>query len=171
MGIEGLTEITFPTSFEDDRGIYHEIINSSLMPKFTIKQVSIVTNERNVVRGMHGDWGTSKIVTVISGKVLQVCLDCRPQSLSYGSVYQRTISALDTIAVFIPNGVANGFKVLEGDTKYLYLQNTFYGDYPQFTVFPFVPDLAGVFGDKNKCIISERDNNSKNTLNKIRKKI
>ena len=171
MGIVGLTEITFPTSFEDGRGTYHEIINSSLVPEFTIAQVSIVTNEKNVVRGMHGDWGTSKIVTVISGEVLQVCLDCRPQSLSYGSVYQRTISAADSIAVFIPNGVANGFKVFASDTKYLYLQDTLYGDFPQFTVCPFASDLDGVFGDINSCIISDRDKNFQNTLNTLKAKI
>ena len=72
MGIDGITEIKFPTDFSDCRGAYHEILNSKILPNFSINQVSLVTNKANVVRGMHGDWGTNKVVTVLDGEILQV---------------------------------------------------------------------------------------------------
>ena len=163
MGIIGLKVLDYPTIFQDNRGKYKELINSSIID-FNVRQVSCVDNKCNVVRGMHGDWGTSKIVTVLNGSVLQVCLDCRQSSDTYGEIFSTVLEAEDGVSVFIPPGVANGFRVLKDKSTYMYLQDTFYGEFQQFTVCPASVDLKGTFGDLKDCILSDRDQDRTKTL-------
>ena len=73
---------------------------------------------------MHGDWGTTKKISVISGEVIQVVLDCRIKSKTYGQYKSSILTAEDEILITIPSGVANGFQVIGKPAIYLYLQNT-----------------------------------------------
>ena len=87
--IEDVKITRYTTSFKDDRGKYNEIFNLKTDYDYNFKQLSIVHNNENTIRGMHGDWGTKKI-SVISGKVIQVLLDCRTNSKTYGK-YKSSI--------------------------------------------------------------------------------
>lgn len=165
--IEGVTKLKFPTSFKDERGLYNEIFNLNSDPSYEFKQLSIVHNKKNTLRGMHGDWGTTKKISVISGEVIQVLLDCRINSKTYGQYKSSILAAEDEILINIPSGVANGFQVIGKSAIYLYLQNTFYGDYEQFTVTPFDECLSGAFNFSSKIIISSRDSNRKKTLENL----
>lgn len=166
MAIKDIQVINFPTQFKDARGDYNEIYNTKMLD-FDVKQVSVVRNNKNVLRGMHGDWGTSKLVSVLDGEVIQVAIDCRAHSPSFGEVFSINMSAHDKIGVYIPAGVANGFRVISDKSLYMYLQNTLYGDFSQFTITPTLNALREVFGDIENCIMSERDMDTSKTLEKL----
>ncbi len=165
--IEGVTTSKFTTSFEDNRGTYNEIFNLKSDPSYEFKQISVVHNKENILRGMHGDWGTTKKISVISGEVIQVLLDCRVNSKTYGQYKSSILSAEDELLITIPSGVANGFQVIGKSAIYLYLQNTFYGDFKQFTVTPHDKCLSGAFNLSSETIISPRDNDRKKTLKNV----
>ena len=165
--LEGVTKSKFTTSFQDNRGRYNEIFNLRSDPSYEFKQLSIVHNKKNILRGMHGDWGTTKKVSVISGKVIQVLLDCRIGSNTYGQYKSSLLSEEDEILISIPSGIANGFQVIEKPAIYLYLQNTFYKDFEQFTITPYDKCLSGAFNLSLEPIISLRDSDINKTLNNI----
>lgn len=155
------------TSFKDDRGKYNEIFNLKTDHEYHFKQLSVVHNNENTIRGMHGDWGTKKKISVISGKVIQVLLDCRIKSKTYGKYKSSILTAEDEILITIPPGVANGFQVIEGSASYLYLQDTFYGDFKQFTVTPYDASLKDAFNLSIENIISLRDLDKTKTLDNL----
>ncbi len=165
--IEGVTNSKFPTSFKDNRGEYNEIFNLRLDPSYEFKQLSIVHNKKNIIRGMHGDWGTTKKISVISGEVIQVLLDCRIKSKTYGQYRSSILSEKDELLINIPSGVANGFQVIDKSAIYIYLQNTFYGDFDQFTVTPYDECLSGAFDFSSEIIISSRDSDRNKTLENV----
>ncbi len=166
--INGVEINNYPTSFFDKRGQYKEVFNSKSAFDYKFKQLSVVHNKKNILRGMHGDWGTTKKISVISGKVVQVLLDCRLKSKTYGQFKSSILNEEDEILITIPPGVANGFQVLEKPSIYLYLQDSYYEDHQQFTVSPFDESLHKAFDLSLKPIISDRDLDKSKTLKNLR---
>ena len=84
----------------------------------------------NVIRGMHyqiqehGSPGQSKIVSVARGKILDVVLDARPESPSFGQVEAREMSFESGDSLYIPSGVAHGFRVLTDSAITIYSVST-----------------------------------------------
>lgn len=158
----------YPTSFFDKRGQYKEVFNTKSDIDYKFKQLSIVHNKKNILRGMHGDWGTTKKISVISGKVIQVLLDCRLKSKTYGQFRSSILKEEDEIIITIPPGVANGFQVLEQPSIYLYLQDSYYKENEQFTVSPFDATLYRAFDLSLNPIISDRDLDKSKTLKNLK---
>lgn len=157
----GMELLSFPTIFEDNRGEYNEIFNSELLKDkdFFVKQVSIVRPIKNSLRGFHGDIGTSKVVSVLSGIFFIAIVDPRKNSPTYGHSYSCKISSNDKIAIYIPPGLGNGFLSMSNDSEYLYLQNTLYGEFDQFTI-RYSDPLFNITWPKCDYIISDRDINA-----------
>jgi dTDP-4-dehydrorhamnose 3,5-epimerase len=112
--------------FYDDRGFfaetYRELQFSELgLPKFIQDNVS--KSKKGVIRGMHwqaSPFSQGKLVSCLSGKILDIALDIRRESATFGKHVAVELSEDDTTWLWVPEGFAHGFQALEEDTLVLY---------------------------------------------------
>ncbi len=130
--IEGL-KIVEPDVHGDARGWFAEQYNAERYAKFGITARFVQDNEsfssRGVVRGLHwqaGDHAQAKLVRVVSGAVLDVAVDIRQGSPTYGRHESVELSAANRRQLFIPRGFAHGFIVLEEGTLFSYKCDNLY---------------------------------------------
>jgi dTDP-4-dehydrorhamnose 3,5-epimerase len=146
-------------SLFDDRGSFKKILSTNTelyLSMVDVKEVFITNSKKGTIRGMHIQGPIhpmKKIITVLSGKILDVVVDLRESSPSYNQYIAIEMSD-DNHALFIPEGFAHGFQVLSDDAKVLYLANT---EYCQICDTGFhSSSLESVWPMPNK-ILSERD--------------
>ena len=131
-GIPGLL-VFEPIVFEDDRGYFYESYNQKVFYQQGIKENFIQDNQSKstygVIRGLHyqqAPFAQSKLVRVLSGKVLDVAVDIRKGSPAYGHAFVIELSAENKKQLYIPKGFAHGFAVLSEAAEVLYKCDTFY---------------------------------------------
>jgi dTDP-4-dehydrorhamnose 3,5-epimerase len=117
--IEGLIEIQ-PKIFGDSRGYFFESYRYDLFKANGIPEVFIQDNQsfstKGVLRGLHyqkAPFGQGKLVRVISGKVLDVAVDLRPNSPTYGQHEKVVLDAELNNMFYVPPGFAHGFYTIE----------------------------------------------------------
>lgn len=125
-GIEGLIEIA-PRVFGDERGWFLESYNQarydSLIKGTRFIQDNLSCSMKGVVRGLHFQappFSQAKLVSVIQGKVLDVAVDLRRTSATYGKVFTVILDGERKNQLFIPRGFAHGFASLEDQTVFAY---------------------------------------------------
>lgn len=130
--IEGLVVIR-PKVFVDERGSFSETYNSQSFLSAGIKSDFVQDNQsishKNVVRGLHFQappFAQAKLVRVVSGSVIDVAVDIRKNSPTYGQHYSIILSAENGVQFFIPEGFAHGFIALEDHTIFQYKCSNFY---------------------------------------------
>jgi dTDP-4-dehydrorhamnose 3,5-epimerase len=118
-GIDGLVQI-IPKTFQDPRGLFLEFFKSSKLKPITkgieFLQDNISFSHKNVLRGLHLQLepaAQAKLVTVVSGKVLDVVVDLRTGSPTFGKHYSLQLDGTIRNMLFIPVGFAHGFSALE----------------------------------------------------------
>ena len=131
-GIEGLVVIE-PKVFGDSRGYFFEVFNER---EFTEKvgNVRFVQDNESksrygVVRGLHfqrGEFAQAKLVRVVSGAVLDVAVDLRPGSPTYGKYHAEELTGENHRMMFIPRGFAHGFSVLSEEVVFQYKCDNLY---------------------------------------------
>lgn len=131
-GFEGLFIIQHKV-FKDDRGVFVKTYNQSVYKELgidlDIKERYFSVSQKDVIRGMHFQTPPAdhvKLVSVMQGSILDVVLDLRKISSTYGKYYNIDINANDGKTIFIPKGFAHGFMALEDDTIVEYNQTTEY---------------------------------------------
>ncbi len=124
-GIEGLVEIV-PTVFHDNRGWFYEFFKQSAFEAAGIKesftQENISFSRKGVIRGMHFQlppYEQAKLVSVLQGSVLDVVVDLRSNSPTFGRVHTCLLTAKKHNMLMVPAGFAHGFAALE-DTIFIY---------------------------------------------------
>lgn len=123
-----------PTVFNDSRGYFFESFNTKAFYKATGQQINFVQDNQSksskgVLRGLHfqiGEHQQAKLVRVIKGSVLDVCVDIRENSPTFGKHFSTILNDKDQNQLFIPRGFAHGFLVLEDDTIFSYKCDNFY---------------------------------------------
>jgi dTDP-4-dehydrorhamnose 3,5-epimerase len=130
--IEGLLIIE-PRIFNDDRGYFYESYNKSKFTEVGIAVDFVQDNQsfshKGAVRGLHGQanpFAQSKLVRVISGRVLDVAVDIREGSVTYGKYVSIELSAENKLQLWIPAGFLHGFATLEDNTIFTYKVNNYY---------------------------------------------
>ncbi len=130
--ISGLKVIE-PNIFEDNRGKFVKTFNDSFFKEIgidiDIKESYYSISKKDVIRGMHFQippYEHMKIVYVTYGKILDVILDIRKGSPSYGNTFSIELSSKNGKILVIPSGLAHGFKSLENNTNVSYLQTSVY---------------------------------------------
>ena len=85
-------------------------------------------SKKNVIRGLHFQKGKpqAKFVSVVKGKIIDVAVDIRKKSKTYGKHFKILLSDKNCTSLYIPEGFAHGFQTLEPDTELLYLHTEFY---------------------------------------------
>ncbi|OEK06085.1 dTDP-4-dehydrorhamnose 3,5-epimerase [Flavivirga aquatica] len=155
-----------PKIFEDERGYFFESFNQLMFNKLTGKSVNFIQDNesfssRGVLRGLHyqvGEYAQAKLVRVIKGNVLDVAVDIRKDSLTYGEYVAIELSEDNKKQLFIPRGFAHGFIVLSETAIFSYKCDNFYNKESEGGI---------IFNDKtlaidwklssDKFIVSEKD--------------
>lgn len=150
--------------FEDHRGTYVELYNerefheAGIDLKFVQDDVS--ASSRHVLRGLHGDSITWKLISCLYGKFYFVVVNCDKNSDQYHQWESFTLSDRNRWQVLVPPNFANGHLVMSDCTVFHYKQSTYYEQQKQFTIRWDDPELAVWWPIKNP-ILSERDDRAK----------
>ena len=130
--IEGLLVIE-PRVFGDDRGYFFESFNEREFRKKVGEVHFVQDNESKsrygVLRGLHfqkGEFAQAKLVRVVSGAVLDVAVDLREGSPTYGRWHAEELTGENHRQMFIPRGFAHGFSVLSEEVVFQYKCDNFY---------------------------------------------
>jgi dTDP-4-dehydrorhamnose 3,5-epimerase len=123
-----------PKVFEDERGFFFESFNLNDFKKATGLDVNFVQDNhsksaRGVLRGLHYQlppYAQGKLVRVIQGEVLDVAVDLRKSSPTFGKYVSEILSAENKKQIWIPEGFAHGFLALSDNTEFLYKTTNFY---------------------------------------------
>lgn len=126
--------IITPKIFEDDRGYFFESYNQQTFEKQTGIQVNFVQDNQSysqygVIRGLHRQTGAhaqAKLVRVLHGKVLDVAVDVRKNSPTYGEHVSVELSAANKKQFFVPRGFLHGFSVLSKTAVFAYKCDNYY---------------------------------------------
>ncbi len=116
-----------PTVYSDSRGWFYESFNDKLLPvKFVQDNHSL--SHRNVLRGLHYqiEKPQGKLVRCVRGQVLDVSVDLRRNSATYGQVFYVTLSEQNKKSVYIPEGFAHGFIVQSEVAEFVYKVTDYY---------------------------------------------
>ena len=127
LDIEGLVVIE-PRRFHDDRGYFFESFNEEkytemLGADVVFVQDNVSWSKKNVLRGLHFQlppFAQGKLVSVLKGSVLDVAVDLRKDSKTYGQHAVLELSAENGLQFYIPPGFAHGFVSLEDETLFSY---------------------------------------------------
>ena len=104
-------------TFIDNRGFFRELyLQKNIKQRFPFDVISL--SNKNVIRGLHIQLKNpqGKLLTVLSGKIFDVALDCRKKSKTYGKFFTIYLSHKDNTSIYIPEGFAHGFCSLENNT-------------------------------------------------------
>jgi len=158
--LAGVLLITPPTVFEDFRGTYVETYNEGIYRAAGISvrlvQDDISVSSRHVLRGIHGDAETWKLVSCLHGKFYLVVINNDSDSPEFGQWEAFTLSDKNHLQVLIPPKFGNGHVVLSEQAIFHYKQSTYYNQAGQFTLKWNDPNLNIWWPVKNP-LISKRD--------------
>jgi dTDP-4-dehydrorhamnose 3,5-epimerase len=119
-------------------------------------QDDISVSRKNVLRGIHGDDRTWKLISCLHGAFYLVVVDWLPDSPSYCQWEAFTLSDQNRLQVMVPPGYGNGHLVLSDRAIFHYKQSTYYDRASQFTIKWNDPEL-GIYWPVDSPILSERD--------------
>lgn len=153
-----------PRIFGDERGHFLETFNAAAFAKATgITAPFVQDNESRsragVLRGLHlqaAPHAQAKLVRVVAGAVLDICVDARPESPMFGRHYGIRLDAVEKAMLYIPEGFAHGFVALEDDTVFSYKCSAYYHPTAERTIRWDDPELAIDWGMADP-IVSAKD--------------
>lgn len=158
--LDGVRLITPPTIFEDFRGTYVETYNERLYREagVTVKfvQDDISTSSRHVLRGIHGDTETWKLISCLYGKFYLVVLNWDRASPQFGQWDAFVLSDQNRLQVLVPPKFGNGHLVLSDQAIFHYKQSTYYNRGDQFTCLWNDPRL-NIWWPVKHPLVSKRD--------------
>lgn len=122
-----------PQVWADDRGYFFEAYNQQTFTDAGLDAPFVQDNQARstygVLRGLHyqvGPAAQAKLVRVLEGEVLDVVVDLRPHSPTYGQWYKVRLSAANKRQLFVPRGFAHGYAVLSPTAEFFYKCDNFY---------------------------------------------
>jgi dTDP-4-dehydrorhamnose 3,5-epimerase len=159
--LPGVLEI-FPRVFPDSRGYFFESFRQDWLDQLGVHESWVQDNQsfsqKGTVRGIHfqrGAYSQAKLVRVIAGKVLDVAVDLRKGSPSFGQVYSTILDTEKNNLLYIPAGFGHGFSVLE-DAVFVYKCSNYYHKDSEGGVRWSDPSL-GIDWQVSEPIVSEKD--------------
>lgn len=149
-----------PSRFEDHRGSYTEIFNKEFMIKNNLSidfiQDDISFSYKNVLRGIHGDQNTTKLVSCLFGSFQLIVVNNDPNSNQFKQWESFELSFKNRFQILIPPKFGNGHLVLSEFAIFHYKQNTQYDRGSQFTIKWNDPNFKFLWKNNNP-ILSDRD--------------
>ncbi|MDX9905455.1 MAG: dTDP-4-dehydrorhamnose 3,5-epimerase [Bacteroidales bacterium] len=155
--------VIHPDVFPDERGYFFESYQKEKFREAGLNWDFVQDNEsmsmKGVLRGLHVQlppYAQGKLVRVVSGSVLDVAVDLRKNSATYGKWASFRISAENKWMAFIPAGFAHGFLVLEDHTIFQYKCTNYYNKESESGIIWNDPDLNIDWGIEHP-LVSEKD--------------
>ena len=153
-----------PRIFGDDRGFFYESYNHKAFTEATgisrnFVQDNHSKSERNVLRGLHYQLQQTqgKLVRVVTGEVLDVAVDIRKSSPTFGQWVSCLLSAENKRQFWVPEGLAHGFVVLSDAAEFLYKTTDYYAPEHERSILWNDPDLAIDWQLKGEPKLSKKD--------------
>lgn len=154
-----------PVVYEDNRGLFFEAYNQVQFTNEGIDTVFVQDNQSvshyGVIRGLHyqlAPYAQAKLVRVLKGTILDVAVDIRKGSPSFGQYFSIELSAENRKQLFIPAGFAHGFSVLSESAEVLYKCNAFYNKESEGGIIFNDPQLSVDWKiPVEKAIVSAKD--------------
>ncbi len=123
-----------PEIFEDERGMFFESYKKNEFERVTGQNINFVqhnhsVSRRGVLRGLHlqtGEHAQSKLITVVKGEVLDVVVDFREDSKTFGQHFTLRLSGSNKKSIFIPKGMAHGFLTFSEEAIFTYQCDAYY---------------------------------------------
>lgn len=154
-----------PKVWADDRGYFFEAFNQKYFEEAGISRPFVQDNQARstfgVLRGLHyqvAPYAQAKLVRVLEGEVLDVVVDCRPDSATYGEWFSIRLSAENKKQLYVPRGFAHGYVVLSPTAEFFYKCDNFYSKESEGGVIYNDPKLNIDWQiDLSEAILSEKD--------------
>ena len=123
-----------PTIFKDDRGLFYESykkdeFENQLGERINFVQDNVSVSKKGVLRGLHyqkGNHAQAKLIQVLKGEALDVVVDLRKGSKTFGKHFKLKISSTNRKSIFIPKGMAHGFLALTEEVIFTYKCDNYY---------------------------------------------
>ncbi len=147
-------------TFKDKRGYFRELyIQKHFKTKFPFDVMSF--SKKNVLRGLHLQLKNpqAKLITVLTGKIYDVCVDCRKNSKTFGKYFSIYLSEKENKSLLIPAGFAHGFCTLTDDVVLHYKCSKYRNAKSETGILWNDKDLK-IKWPKKKLIISKKDHNN-----------
>jgi len=164
-----------PRVFEDKRGYFMETYNAKIFHEDGIDQNWVQDNQSRstygVIRGLHyqlNPKAQTKLVRVLEGEILDVAVDLRKNSETFGQWYSIELSANNKKQLLIPRGFAHGFSVLSKSATVFYKCDNLYAPEMERSIDIFDKNLRIDWKiESSKTIVSEKDRNNASFLNAV----
>ena len=152
-----------PQLFKDERGFFYESYNKKNLDK-VVNVVFVQDNEsksnKGVIRGLHFQippFEQTKLIRCISGSILDVAVDLRKNSKTYGKSFSIELSSENNKQLFVPKGFAHGFQVLSETAIVNYKVDNFYNSKSDSGIIWNDKDLSIDWNLDIKPLLSEKD--------------
>lgn len=155
-----------PTIFNDDRGYFYEKYNEAKFQELTgmnghFVQDNISKSSYGVLRGLHlqkGEHAQAKLVSCLEGRVLDVAVDLRKNSSTFGKWFSIELSAENKLQFYVPRGFGHGFSVLSETAVFAYKCDNYYNKESEGGVLYNDPDLQIDWNlPESALILSDKD--------------
>ena len=150
--------------YEDERGYFKEKFKKEMLEKITDSKLEFcqensVKSKLNVLRGLHfqkDQYAQSKLISVESGKILDVVIDLRRSSKTFGKSFKIVLSKENALGLFIPKGFAHAYLSLEKENIIYYQLDNYYNPKFESGIIYNVP-IVKIKWPKGKFIVSKKD--------------
>lgn len=158
--LDGVLIIEPPTIFEDFRGAWVELYNEKMYREAGVEvkfiQDDISVSSRHVLRGIHGDAVTWKLVSCLSGKLYVVVVNCNRESSDFGQWESFSLSETNRLQVLVPPNHGVAHLVMTERAILHYKQSTYYDRAGQFT-YKWNEPAFNIYWPVKDPFLSERD--------------
>ena len=163
INIEGIVLLN-PTIYSDNRGFFQETFNHDRFKaesgeNFSFVQDNLSCSHKHVLRGLHFQappYAQGKLIQVIKGSVIDIAVDLRKLSKTFGKHFKVEISSKNNRQLWIPPGFAHGFIALEDNTIFSYKCTNYYSKEHEMDLLWNDVDLDIHWGIEDP-IVSEKD--------------
>lgn len=162
--------IIAPRIFTDERGYFFESYNAKTFYDLTGQDVHFVQDNRSkskrgTLRGLHfqiGESAQAKLVSVLKGEVLDIAVDIRRNSPTFGQHFGINLSEANNKQLYIPRGFAHGFVVLSEEAEFFYKCDNYYDKSAERGIFYADPELKIDWTmPADKLTLSDKDKQNK----------
>jgi len=158
------------TQFHDERGFFTETYKEAEylelgIPRFV--QDNMSESSKGVIRGLHwqaSPHGQGKLVTCMVGSILDVAVDARKESATYGQHIAIELKSSEAIALWVPEGFAHGFQALENETRVHYKVTNYWNKESEKALNP-LDESIGIIWPIKFAILSNKDKEAPRMVN------
>ncbi len=153
--------------FNDLRGSFNRLFDDRKFKNLQfnyVKNINVSKNlKKGTFRGLHmqqGSFAESKIIYCNRGSIIDLFVDCREESDTFGIINKVMLNEKNIQTLFVPKGCLHSFLTLEDDTEVIYLTDSYYSPENEISVSPYSEKIINELNPYKIEVCSEKDKNS-----------